>query len=131
MCFPHILSISPPKLPRTAPPSTLHAGELELTVAPPLQTRSAHADPANSFASLSHSSPTASCLLLTTGAPSPPIPYSEPLLLAIDDLLPAASSSTQTDQQVALGALKPHSTSTLAANDQSRRNRPVNLPSLL
>ena len=117
MCFPHILSISPPKLPRTAPPSTLHAGELELTVAPPLQTCSAHADPDNSFASLLRSSPTASCRLLTTGAPSPPIPYSEPPLIAVDDPLPAASSSTQTHQQVALGALKLHSTSTRAADD--------------
>ena len=102
--------------------------ELELTVDPPFQTSSAHADPAISSASPSRSSPTAPCRLSTTGAPSPPIPYSEPLLLAVDDLLSAASSSTQTHQKVALGALKLHSSSTLAADDQSRRNRPVNPP---
>ena len=54
-----------------------------------------------------------------------------PPLLAIDDLLPAASSSTQTHQKVALGALKLYSSSTLAADDQSCRNRPVNPPSTL
>ena len=111
----------PLQLPTQTPQNTAavhpHAGELELTVAPPLQTRSAHADPANSFASLSRSSPTASCRLSTTGAPSPPIPYSEPPLLAVDDPLPAASSSTHTHQQVALGTLKLHSTSTLSADD--------------
>jgi hypothetical protein len=72
-----------------------HAGELELTIDPPLQTRSAHADAANSFASLSHSSPTTSCRLSTTGAPSPPIPYSEPPLLAIDEPPPAVPAPTK------------------------------------
>ena len=125
----------PLQLPTQTPHNTaavhLNTGELELTVAPPFQTSFAHADPAISSASPSRSSPTAPCRLSTTGAPSPPIPYSEPPLLAVDDPLPAASSSTHTHQQVVFGALKLHSTSTLAADDQSHQNEPVNLPSLL
>ena len=67
----------PLQLPTQTPQNTAavhtHAGELALTVAPPLQTLSTHTDPANSFASLSRSSPTASYRLSTTRAPSPPI----------------------------------------------------------
>ena len=58
-------------------------------------------------------------------------PVRRPPLLAVDEPPPAASSSTQTHQQVALGALRLHSPSILTADDQSRRNRPVKLLSLL
>ena len=70
-----------PSLPRPLPahnPQNIsadrpNASELELTVAPHLQTTSAHADPTNSFALSSRSSPTPPRPLLSTRAPSPPL----------------------------------------------------------
>ena len=71
---PHFLSSSPPKHPRTSPPSTRTPTSSKLTVDPPFQTSSAHADPTNSSALSSRSSPTLPRHLLPTRAPSPSIP---------------------------------------------------------
>ena len=52
-------------------------------------------------------------------------------LLAVDDPLPAASSTTQPHQQVALGTLNLPNPFTLAAGDEPRRIWPVNTRPLL
>ena len=92
---PPCLARSLPRTPRTSPPPARTPASLKLTVAPHLQTTSARADPTNSSALSSRSSPTPPRHLFSTGATSPPFLELQPpffsaaiALLAVDHLAP-------------------------------------------
>ena len=75
---------------------------------PPFQTRSAPKDPANSFASTSHSLQTPLPHPISTEATLPPCPKLQQPLLAVDTLAPTLPSTSQTTQRCALTSSLSH-----------------------